>query len=137
MASALQWQQGFAFRDGWSLRFTHYHAFGRPFLFDSQLERSPLGEIASASLSRPLYSQLQKLAWSGTVAHVSRYQRFVRGEDIDPISLDVDRRSWEVNAVYRISGGGRNGVFAGAQFAGDQVEPAERRRDHHRHGIRR
>ena len=125
MASALQWQQGFAFRDGWSLRFTHYHVLGRPYLFDSQLERSPLGEIVSASLSRPLYSQLQRLAWSVSGATVNRYQRFVRGEDIDPISLDVERRSWQANAVYRI-GGGRNGLFAGAQVAGDHVRPAER-----------
>jgi len=58
------------------------------------------------------------------VAHVGRFQSFLRGEDIDPLSLDVDRRSWELNAVYRI-GGGRNGVFAGAQVAGDHIEPAD------------
>jgi len=124
MAAAAQWQDGFAFRDGWSLRFTDYHTFGEPFLFDTQLERSPLGEVAAASLSRPLYSQLQSLAWSATVAQVGRFQSFLRGEDIDPLSLDVDRSSWELNAVYRI-GGGRNGVFAGAQVAGDRIEPAD------------
>ena len=58
MVLAAQWQQGFAFRDGWSLRYTNYHAFGRPILFDSQLERSPLGEVATGTLSQPLYSQL-------------------------------------------------------------------------------
>ena len=123
VAAAVQWQQGFAFRDGFSLKFTHYHTFGMPWLFDTQLERSPLGEIGSASLSRPLYSQLQSIAWSASFAHVSRYQRFVRGGDAPPLSLDVDRRSWELNAVYRI-GGGRNGIFAGASFAGDRIEPA-------------
>jgi hypothetical protein len=124
MATALQWQQGFAFRDGWSLRFADYHAFGRPYLFDTQLERSPLGEILSASLSQPLYSQIQKLAWSATVARVDRYQTFIRGENVDPLSLDVERRSWELNAVYRI-GGGSYGLFGGLQLGGDRVNPAE------------
>lgn len=125
MATAAQWQQGFAFRDGWSLRFTDYHAFGRPYLFDSQLERSPLGEIAAASISRPLYSQVQRLAWSAAIAHVDRYQTFLRGEDVNPLSLDVERRSWQANAVYRI-GGGSYGLFAGAQVGGDHVAPADR-----------
>lgn len=123
MAAAAQWQQGFAFRDGWSLRYANYHTFGRPFLFDGQLERSPLGSIASASLSRPLYSQLQNVAWSASMGRVDRYQRFVRGEDVDPLSLDVSRRTWLVNALYRI-GGGRYGVFAGAQAAGDHLVPS-------------
>ena len=125
MAAAAQWQQGFEFRDGWSLRFTDYHTFGQPYLFDSQLERSPLGEIVTASLSKPLYSQLQRIAWSATVAQVNRFQTFRRGEDIDPLSLDVERRSWLVNAVYRI-GGGANGLFAGGQVGGDRVWTAER-----------
>jgi hypothetical protein len=124
MRAAVQWQQGFAFRDGYSVVFTDYHALGRPLLFETQLERSPLGEVISGSLSRPLYSQLQNLAWSASVAHVGRYQRFIRGGELDPISLDVDRRSWQANLLYRI-GGGRNGVFAGASVAGDRVEPAD------------
>jgi hypothetical protein len=125
MAAAVQWQQGFAFRDGWSLRFADYHAFGRPYLFDTQLERSPLGEITTASLSKPLYSQIQRLAWSATVARVDRYQRLLRGEDVNPLSLDVDRRSWEVNAVYRI-GGRSYGLFGGVTAGGDRVAPADR-----------
>ena len=91
MAVAAQWQQGFAFRDGWSLRFTDYHSFGRPVLFDSQIERSPLGEVYAATLSKPLYSQLQRIAWSAGGAHVDRYQTFRRGEDVDPLSLEVER----------------------------------------------
>lgn len=123
MAAAAQWQQGFAFRDGWSMRYANYHTFGRPFLFDGQLERSPLGSIASASLARPLYSQLQNVAWSVSMDRVDRYQRFVRGENVDPLSLDVSRRTWEVNALYRI--GGRSfGLFAGADLAGDRVVPS-------------
>ena len=124
MLASVQWQQGFAFRDGFGAKYVNYHTFGKPLLFDTQLERSPLGEILSASLSRPLYSQLQSLAWSASVAHVSRYQRFSRDGDLDPISLDVDRRSWQASMLYRI-GGGRNGVFAGASVAGDRIEPAD------------
>ena len=124
MAVAAQWQQGFAFRDGWSLRFTDYHTFGRPFLFDSQLERSPLGEVYAATLSKPLYSQLQRIAWSAGGAHVDRYQTFRRGEDVDPLSLEVERQSWLANVAYRI-GGGANGFFAGAHVGGDRVSPAD------------
>jgi hypothetical protein len=125
MATAAQWQQGFAFRDGWSLRFTDYHTFGRPYLFDTQLERSPLGEITTATLSKPLYSQIQRIAWSATVARVDGYQRFLRGENVDPLSLNVERRSWQTNAVYRI-GGGSYGLFAGAQVGGDRVATEDR-----------
>jgi hypothetical protein len=125
MAAAAQWQQGFAFRDGWSLRFADYHSFGRPYLFDSQLERSPLGEITTAALSKPLYSQIQRIAWSASVARVDRYQRFLRGGNVDPLSLDVERRGWETDVVYRI--GGRSfGLFAGLLAGGDRVIPADR-----------
>ena len=125
MATAAQWQQGFAFRDGWSLRFADYHTFGRPYLFDTQLERSPLGEITTATLSKPLYSQIQRIAWSATVARVDRYQRFLRGGNVDPLSLDVERRGWETDVVYRI--GGRSfGLFAGMLAGGDWVSPADR-----------
>lgn len=120
-----QWQQGFAFRDGWGAVFTHYHVFGRPFLFEGVLERQPLGDIATASLSRPLYSQLQNLAWSASVARVDRYQPFVRTDDEPTLSLDVGRRSWATNALYRI-GGGSLGLFAGVLLAGDRVAPAGR-----------
>jgi len=50
---------------------------------------------------------------------------FLRGENVDPLSLDVERRGWQANAVYRI-GGGRYGVFAGAQIGGEHVAPADR-----------
>ena len=123
MAAAVQWQQGFAFRDGWYLRFADYHTFGQPYLFDTQLERSPLGEITTAALSKPLYSQIQRLAWSASVARVDRYQRFLRGGNVDPLSLDVERRGWETDVVYRI--GGRSfGLFAGMLAGGDRVIPA-------------
>ena len=125
MAAAAQWQQGFAFRDGWSLRFADYHTFGQPYLFDTQLERAPLGEITTASLAKPLYSQIQRIAWSASVARVDRYQRFVRGGNVDPLSLDVERRGWETDVVYRI--GGRSfGLFAGLLAGGDRVMPANR-----------
>src|SRR5215207_8308380 len=125
MATSAQWQQGFAFRDGLALRFTDYHTFGQPYLFDSQLERSPLGEVYGFSLSKPLYSQLQRIAWSVSAATVNRFQTFRRGEDIDPLSLDVERQSWLATAVYRF-GGGAKGFFAGANIGGDRVAPAEK-----------
>ena len=120
MAAAVQWQQGFAFRDGYSLRFTDYHTFGQPYLLDTQLERAPLGEITTVSLSKPLYSQLQRIAWSVSGARVDRFQTLLRGKNVNPLSVDVERRSWAANALYRI-GGGSYGVFAGAGVAGDRV----------------
>jgi hypothetical protein len=124
MAADAQWKQGFAFRDGWSAHFAHYHVFGRPYLFDAVLERAPLGAIASASLSRPLYSDLQRLAWSASIGRVDRYQPFVRDEGEGTLSLDVERRSWALDAAYRL-GGRPFGLFAGVQLAGDREEPAE------------
>ena len=120
MATSLQWQQGFAFRDGWSFRFADYHVLGRPYVFDSQLERSPLGEVVSGSLSQPLYSQIQKLAGRHPSCTPTSHQTFIRGDNVDPLSLGVLRQSWELNAVYRV-GGGSYGLFAGAQVGGDRV----------------
>ena len=125
MAAAVQWQQGFAFRDGYSLRFTDYHTFGQPYLLDTQLERAPLGEITTVSLSKPLYSQIQRIAWSASVARVDRYQTLLRGRNVNPLSLAVDRRSWAANALYRLGGGGRYGVFAGLGANGDRVAPKD------------
>ncbi|HUQ82526.1 MAG TPA: BamA/TamA family outer membrane protein [Gemmatimonadaceae bacterium] len=124
MAATVQWQQGFAFDDGLAVHFTDYHTFGQPYLLDSHLERSPLGEIYSASLSKPLYSQLQRIAWSASIGKLDRYQTFRRGKDEDPLSLEVDRTSWSANAVYRI-GGGSNGLFAGGQVGGDRLSTAD------------
>ena len=125
MAASVHWRQGFAFRDGWGATYTNYHTFGRPWLFDGVFERAPLGQIATASLSQPLYSQLQRVAWSAAVARVDRYQPYVRGENEAPLSLDLQRRSWQFNSVYRL-GGGDLGVFAGASASGDKVLPADR-----------
>jgi len=128
MLATLQWQQGFAFRDGWAARFADYHVLGKPYLFDGQLERSPLGQVIAGSLSAPLYSQIQRFAWSATYADVDGYQTFIRGEDIDPLSLEVSRRSWALNAVYRFAGNSTRasyGLFAGAQVGADRIAPAE------------
>ena len=123
--AAVQWRQGFAYRDGWGAVFTDYHVFGRPLLFESVLERAPLGQVASVTFSRPLYSEVQRFAWSLAAAGVDRYQGFLRGEDEAPLNLEVERRSWQFNSVYRIGGGGF-GLFGGVTVAGDRVTPADR-----------
>ncbi len=123
MAASVQWRQGHAFRDGFGATYTNYHTFGQPWLFEGVFERAPLGQVASATISQPLYSNLQRVAWSGSVARVDRYQPFLRGEDDPALSLDVQRRAWQVNSVYRV-GGGNLGVFAGAGVSGDEVMPA-------------
>jgi len=125
MALAAQWKQGFAFRDGWLLQFRDYSTFGRQWLFDTYLEQAPLGTVATATLSQPLYSQLQRVAWSANVVHLDNYQSFLRGEDIDPLSLEVNRTGWQVNALYRL-GGGSNAVYGGVQVGGEHVSPGDR-----------
>ena len=125
MAVAAQWKQGFAFRDGWLLQFRDYSISGRPWLLDTYLERAPLGSVATATLSQPLYSQLQRVAWSGNIVHLENYQSFLRGEDVDPLSLEVARTGWQINALYRL-GGGANGVYSGVQVGGEHVSPADR-----------
>ena len=125
MAVAAQWKQGFAFRDGWLLQFRDYSTFGKQWLFDTYLEQAPLGTVATATLSQPLYSQLQRIAWSANVVHLDNYQSFLRGEEVDPLSLEVDRTGWQVNALYRL-GGTANGVYGGVQVGGEHVSPADR-----------
>ena len=123
-AALVQWRQGFGYRDGWGAAFTDYHVFGRPLLFEGVFERAPLGQAASATFSRPLYSEVQRFAWSAAVARVERFQGFLRGENEPPLNIEVERDSWQLNSVYRISGGGF-GFFAGVSVAGDKVTPAD------------
>jgi len=124
-AAAVQWRQGFAYRDGWGAAFTDYHVFGRALLFEGVYERAPLGQVASATFSRPLYSEIQRFAWSAAIARVDRYQGFLRGEDDPPVNIEVERQSWQINSVYRV-GGRQLGMFAGVSVAGDKVTPADR-----------
>ena len=125
MLVSASWQQGFAFRDGLGARFTDYSFLGRPLLLDFVLERAPLGETVNASLSRPLYTQLQRFAWTVELATIDNYQRFRRSDDLLPISLSVERRFWRANALYRI-GNRTLGTFLGAQLASENILPGAR-----------
>ena len=88
----------------------------------------PVRQVIAGSLSAPLYSQIQRFAWSATYADVDGYQTFIRGEDVDPLSLEVARRSWAAQrrvSLRRQLQRASYGLFAGAQVGGDRVAPAE------------
>lgn len=118
----LQWEQGFAFRDGWSARVTHFHAFRRPFIASVSAARRPLGEELTLSLGQPWLTEFQRHAFHTEVRHDIRYPEFIRPSG-DPLSISVKRRFWSAGAVTRI-GGRSAGTFGGVLFTHDRIEPA-------------
>jgi hypothetical protein len=109
--AAVEWRQGFAYRDGFGARFTNYHAFHGPNAATITVERFPLSSNYSATLSHPFYTQFQRMGWFGGVRRTTDYVSFLRPNDLTA-SLGTGRTQWDLGGVFRV-GGGRGHFFAG------------------------
>jgi hypothetical protein len=122
--ASVEWEQGFAFRDGLGARFTDYHVLNGPNVLDVQLRRSPLGHHYAGGLSRPFYTQLQRSAWTATYRTREGYAGF-RRRGARTLSLPGQHDDWIVGGVYRLGRTGR-GIFGGAVAFGDSFDPIGR-----------
>jgi hypothetical protein len=109
--AAVEWRQGFAYRDGFGARFTNYHAFHGPNAATVIVERFPLSTNYAATLSHPFYTQFQRMGWFGGVRRTTDYVSFIRPNDLT-VSLGTGRTQWDLGGVFRV-GGGRGHFFAG------------------------
>ena len=111
ISAAVEWRQGFAYRNGYGARFTNYHAFHGPNAVSIVVERFPLSSNYAATLAHPFYTQFQRMGWYGGVRRSSDYVSFIRPNDLT-LSLGTTRTQWDLGGVFRV-GGGRGHFFAG------------------------
>jgi len=119
MYAAATWRQGYAYRDGFGVRFTNYHAFHGPNAASITLERFPLSSNYSATLSHPFYTQFQRMGWFGGVRRTTGYVSFLRPEQLTA-SLGIGRTQWDMGGVFRV-GGGRGHFFAGPLISQQRI----------------
>ena len=119
---AARWEQGFAYRDGWGVRFADYHALGGRNTFSVELRRDPLGSDVAVALGRAFVTNLQSVAWYAGYEDVERFVSFVRPEK-DKLSLNLDRSLWVVGGVARIGIAVRR-AFLGALITREHAAPA-------------
>ncbi len=117
--AALEWRQGFAYRDGFGARFTNYHAFHGPNAASITVERFPLSSNYAATLSHPFYTQFQRMGWFGGVRRTTDYVSFIRPDDLT-VSLGTGRTQWDLGGVFRV-GGGRGHFFAGPLISQQRI----------------
>jgi hypothetical protein len=119
MYAAVDWRQGFGYRDGFGARFTNYHAFGGANAVNVILERFPLTSNYALALAHPFYTQFQRMGWFGGVRKTTGYVTFIRPND-PALSLGTSRTQWDLGGVFRV-GGGRGHFFAGPLISQQRV----------------
>lgn len=117
--AAADWRQGFAYRDGFGIRFTNYHAFHGPNAASINIQRFPLSSNYSATLAHPFYTQFQRMGWYAGVRRSSDYVSFIRPNDLT-LSLGTARTQWDLGGVFRV-GGGRGHFFAGPLISQQRI----------------
>jgi hypothetical protein len=122
--ATIDWEQGFAYRDGFGARFIDYHVLNGPNVLNVQLEREPLGHKYGVGLSRPFYTQLQRSAWTAAYRAREGYNGF-RRRGAPTISLPSQHDQWIAGGVYRLGRIGR-GIFGGAVAFNDTFDPIDR-----------
>ena len=121
--AAASWRDGFAYRDGFALRFRHHHLIGKPIRLGANLERAPHGSDLSLDMSRPFHTRFQRTGWHVGARDVSGYTAFIR-PDAGRISLRFERTRGDAGAVFRL-GGTSALLFAGPFITHQRFRPGE------------
>ncbi len=120
---AVSAERGFAYRTGVGVEAVAYQAFARPYTLALVAERAPLRTTLTLALGHAFLTDLQRTAWHVGYGEVNRYVRFLRPQG-DPLSLNVQRRYFDLGGVRRI-GIGRYSAFLGGLLSYEGVIPAE------------
>jgi hypothetical protein len=112
LLTAVSWESGEIFRDGWGIQVEQTPIAGRPWRGRVLLEREPLGHQAEVSIGQEFLTILQPLAWHAGYRNDRDYATFTRASEEYALALPGDRNFWDVGAVARI-GGRQLGFFAG------------------------
>lgn len=117
-----RWTEGGAYRDGFGGQLRNTQLFARPYTINLEGDRQPLGGDWRAETEHPFYTDLQRIAWHMGVYRYDDYLRFEAGPDVDH-ALRVDRRYFDVGAIFRLGPPGRLSLF-GASITGDNEDAA-------------
>jgi len=116
-----QWRDGGAFRDGFGAKFVDNQLLGRPYTFQAEGNRNPLGDTWHADAAHPFYTDIQRLAWLGRAGGSDDYVQF-KNDSNSSHALRLARNYFEVGGVFRIGPPGRLSLF-GASISGDDERP--------------
>ena len=119
---AVEWREGFAYRDGFGVTFINHHAFATRTRFVVALERAPVSTRVSLALQRALQTSAQRVAWHAGLTDGSDYARFVRPGG-STLALAVDRSHMDIGGTFRLGRETRR-LFAGAYATHDRLDPA-------------
>ncbi|HEU4563222.1 MAG TPA: hypothetical protein VFS05_01190 [Gemmatimonadaceae bacterium] len=110
-----EWTRGFAYREGFGIAATDYHAFGGPNVVSGYATRRPRGDAYGLDVGHPFLTSAQRFAWTAGVASHEDYVGFVQPRD-ETVSVPYERRLWGAAAIARI-GTHRLAAFAGPVLA--------------------
>jgi len=96
----LSGERGHAYRDGFGIRLIDYAAFNASYVASLEAERRTLGSLVSAGVSRPFYTDLQRIAWGARFRNDRGYRRIIRPAG-DPLALGLTQLRWEAGGLYR------------------------------------
>ncbi len=119
---ALQYENGFHYRDGFGVRAVQYGAFGRPYTLAGTATIHPLGESWSLELAHPLLTELQYSGYHLGAGSSSDYYKVVRPVG-DDFALFVRRMTYDFAILSRLNPIGRGGPagLIGAAVMGEDV----------------
>lgn len=121
MLGELEWRRGFAYREGFGVRFTDYHVLNGPNRLDVVAERFPLDAQYLLSLAHPFYTAFQHSAWFAGLRRSQGYEQFTRPSG-PSLALSLDRRRYDVGGVARL-GGGAARFFVGPLLTYERITP--------------
>ena len=117
-----RFERGFAYRNGFGGRLTHYHALGRPYMLWLDGQRDPIGGRWGAGFGHPFLTDLQKLAWHAGFQSSERFGALTSGGE-SFIALGVEREAWDVGGVVRFGPPGQLWLLGGV-VTGERTTPA-------------
>ncbi len=108
-----RWRYNADFRDEFSMRFTDYQAFGKPYQMHVELARRERGQDWDIETSHPFLTDLQNFSWRTTAGSNDGYTRF-RRLDGTSLFLPFSRAYGDVGSVVRVGHPGRIALIGGS-----------------------
>jgi len=104
--AAVEWRDGLAYNDVLGLQYTDYQFLGGRDELRLEARRELFGQRMQMQVVRPFYTDLQRLAWIGSVGGTREPLRFLRGE-LPMNAVNVRRAFGNVGGLVRVGPVGR------------------------------
>jgi hypothetical protein len=117
------WNDGGAYRDGFTVRAADWTMLGRRTTGALIASRYPLGDFTELVLSEPFLTRFQSLAWRMSFRDETDFVRLERNVD-EPLAWRTDLQRWTASAIGRIHFGPAQ-ILAGGIVIHERISPAE------------